>query len=289
MKNNNAEKINTNILTYLKLKSFGKFLFKNIGILLILLSINISPTIASPPDSSLLHEPLPPNNSYQVGEKLKFTMRYGWVTGATGTIELKEVDYEGKKLHHSAMSIKTVGLANVVYGVKDIYSSFFNPKTCRPEKAIRDCKEGSYKKYNEVTYHYEDSTVVSQLSGKIKVSPDIFDMVSSYYYARRMVFDNIQVGDTAQLTTYFDDEVFVLKLIFRGYDKVRISKGKIRCKKFTPMVQKGRVFDSNDDVTIWISDDKNHVPIRIKMSVMIGSFKVDLKDYSNLMHELKFD
>jgi hypothetical protein len=35
-------------------------------------------------------------------------------------------------------------------------------------------------------------------------------------------------------------------------------------------------------MTIWVSDDLNKIPIRVKANIMVGSVKVDLTDYSGL-------
>ena len=51
-----------------------------------------------------------------------------------------------------------------------------------------------------------------------------------------------------------------------------------------PSVQSGRVFKEKESLTLWISSDKNKIPIRIKASLKVGSIKVDLKQYKGLSH-----
>jgi len=58
--------------------------------------------------------------------------------------------------------------------------------------------------------------------------------------------------------------------------------GKIRSLVFRPVVQKGRVFKQEDDLTIWISEDNNHIPLRVEAKILIGSIKMDLKSYKNI-------
>ena len=52
--------------------------------------------------------------------------------------------------------------------------------------------------------------------------------------------------------------------------------------KFRPYVQSGRVFKEQESVTIWITDDANKIPIRLKADLAIGSIKVDLEQFKNL-------
>jgi hypothetical protein len=48
------------------------------------------------------------------------------------------------------------------------------------------------------------------------------------------------------------------------------------------MVEKGRVFKEEEDMTMWISNDTNKVPIRLKTDLLIGSIEMDLIEYKNL-------
>jgi hypothetical protein len=45
---------------------------------------------------------------------------------------------------------------------------------------------------------------------------------------------------------------------------------------FKPLVQSGRVFKEQESLTVWISDDNNRLPIRIKV---VGSIKADLEEF----------
>ena len=57
--------------------------------------------------------------------------------------------------------------------------------------------------------------------------------------------------------------------------------------KFRPLVQSGRVFKENESLTLWISDDKNRLPIRLKADVLVGSIKADLENFKNPKHPFK--
>jgi hypothetical protein len=52
------------------------------------------------------------------------------------------------------------------------------------------------------------------------------------------------------------------------------------------MLQQGRVFEEEEDMTIWISDDKNKLLIRAAANILVGSIKMDLAKYSGLAHPL---
>jgi hypothetical protein len=74
-----------------------------------------------------------------------------------------------------------------------------------------------------------------------------------------------------------------------GRETVKTKAGKIRCIKMHPITQQGRVFKEEEDLTMWISDDLNRVPVRLQAEVVVGSIKMDLKEYKNLAHPLALE
>mgnify|MGYP000630961114 FL=1 len=64
--------------------------------------------------------------------------------------------------------------------------------------------------------------------------------------------------------------------------------GKIKCKKFTPLVQEGRVFNEKEGMTLWVSADKNQVPVRLETELAVGSITIDLVEYKNLRYPIVF-
>jgi hypothetical protein len=69
-----------------------------------------------------------------------------------------------------------------------------------------------------------------------------------------------------------------------GKEVINSKFGKIECMKFRPLVQSGRVFEEKGSVTLWVSDDKNRLPIRLQANILVGSIKADLENFKNLKH-----
>jgi len=78
---------------------------------------------------------------------------------------------------------------------------------------------------------------------------------------------------------------------FLGKESLNTKFGKIKCMKFRPYVQSGRVFREQESVTLWITDDGNKIPIRLQAELAIGSIKVDLDEFKNLVapFEIQFN
>jgi hypothetical protein len=224
-----------------------------------------------------------PNTFYKEGEKLEYVLRYGFITGGTATLELKDSVYDKVRLYHLKATAKTSGIADKIFKVKDIYESYFDKSTGLPLLAIQNIREGkTYKYYNEVRYYRKNNIVVSSKSGLHKVKDDMLDIVSAFYYIRRMDFSKSKNGDVYKFNTFFSDEDFPFEIRFRGREDVKTEWGKIKCLKFAPVVEPGRVFKSKDDMLIWYTDDANKIPVKITFELIVGHVTVELTNFSNL-------
>ncbi len=225
--------------------------------------------------------------SFKSGEELIYTLKYGLIHGGDATLSLNTADYNSKQVYHARAHAKSAGITDKLFKIEDVYESYFDTKTCLPYKAIRNISEGGYKYYNEVRFSHNDSILVSQKSGVYKVPSNILDVVSSLYYLRNIRPDTLKKGDVIPITTFFGDEIFPFPLRYRGIETVKTKLGKFRCYRFDPVVEVGRMFESEDDMTMWISADQNMVPIRVKFDMIVGSVKCDLAKYKNLAAELR--
>jgi hypothetical protein len=227
--------------------------------------------------------------SFAPGEKLKYQIYYGFIKGGEAVLEVREGSYEGKKAHHLYLNGITIGLANMLYNVNDTYQSFTNPDNDWPYYSIRDIHENSYKHYSTQVFDHwsraDSSIVVSSITGRIVVKKGCQDILSSFYYLRNNhLWKSLKNDEIIQIDTYFTDEKYPLIVRFKGYERVKTKMGEIECLKFMPVVLTGRVFKTKDDMTVWFSNDKNFIPIRIRFEMFVGSVYCDLISYSGLLN-----
>ncbi len=114
------------------------------------------------------------------------------------------------------------------------------------------------------------------------------DMLSAFYYLRNLDLDKIKIGDEIAIDLFFDSEMYPFKLKFLKNEIIKTKFGKIKTWKIRPIVQKGRVFEENESLTIWITDDDNKIPIRIKAALAVGSLKADLIEFKDLVSPFIF-
>jgi hypothetical protein len=223
------------------------------------------------------------------GEKLVYIVKYGPIVGGTASLVLRQVNYNNRMVYHARGEAKTVGLAEKLYNVKDIFESYFDIEYILPYRLIRDVKEGSYKRHEEAFFDRLKGTAYSQrLDSTLQVPSDILDMISLLYYIRSIDLSQMKNGTVLKTNTYFDDEIFPFDIRYKGIEEIRVKHGKMKCHRFDPVVEPGRMFESEDDMTFWLSADKNVIPVKVRFDLLMGSLKIELEEYSNLKYPLIF-
>jgi hypothetical protein len=232
--------------------------------------------------------------SYKAGEKVTYTIHYGLITGGTASLALEPAVLDGKEVWHSKLIAKTTGMADAIFKVLDIYECYFDPVTGLPVKSIRNIREGRYRKYNEVLFDYStrsDSAILtSDLTG-IHISPQgIHDILSCFYYFRNNILpidSNLKKGGLTTITTWFTDELYPIRLRYIGTDEIKTKVGRIKCYKFNPVTETGRLFKTEEDVSFWFSADKNFLPVQIRFNIFVGAFTVEIIKYEGLAYPLE--
>lgn len=232
---------------------------------------------------------------YSPGEKITYVIHYGLINGGIARMELTGETYENKDVLHSYFIAYTTGMADAVFKVKDIYESYFDPQTELPVKSVRNIREGRYRRYNVVLFDHlsrSDSAVLtSDLTGKHVTTRGIHDILSCFYYFRKNYLAKdypFKKGESVTINTWFTDEFYPIILRYVGIEDVRTRMGRIRCYKFNPVTEVGRLFKTNDDVSFWFSADKNCVPVKVRFDIFVGAFTAEISDYEGLIEPLNF-
>jgi len=235
-------------------------------------------------------ETLKINQSFQEGEWFQLRLHYGPFNASYATLSLERDTINERPVYHAKGFGETTGLARWFFKVEDYYESYFDEETGLPYKFIRNINEGGYTKNIEIDFNHKEKTALVNNKKKGEVSEleiknGVQDLISSFYYLRNFYpIDEIKLNESFDINMFFDFENYVFRLKYLGKEIINTKFGKIKCMKFRPIVQSGRVFDEQESVTLWVSDDKNRIPVRIKADILVGSIKADLENFKNLKH-----
>lgn len=232
-------------------------------------------------------------DAFTTGEFFKFRIHYGIVNAGYATLEVKEAVRNNKKVHHVVGKGYTTGMTKFFFKVEDLYESYFDKATGKPYQFVRKINEGGYEKNQEGFFNQAKNTVLvkdykNNNQKTLPVTEDVQDIVSTFYYLRNHPqVDKMKVGESITVDMFFDDEITKFKLKFIGRENLKTKFGTVPTMIFRPYVQAGRVFKEQESLTVWISDDANKVPLRVKADLAVGSLKADLEEIKGLAGPLK--
>jgi hypothetical protein len=232
---------------------------------------------------------------FKPGETIRYSISYGIISAGEATMELREKEYNGKTVWHSKLTGRTTGAADAIFKVVDIYESYMEPETGLPVFTIRNIREGRYRKYNEVIFDHKtrnDSTILlSDLTGTHIAQKGILDILSCFYHFRNDILpvrkNSFQRGDMVTIMTWFADELYPINLKYVTTEEIKTKMGRIRCYKFNPVTETGRLFKTQEDVSFWFSADENFLPVKIRFDIFVGAFIVDMVSYEGTMFPLE--
>ena len=239
-------------------------------------------------------------SAFQEGEWFKFEMSYsGLLKAGNATLSLNETKLDGKPVYHVVGKGWTTGAIKWMFKVKDRYESYFDKETGVPYKFIRKIDEGGHTKDIEINFDHKNK--VAEVNNKkykeikkITTEQDVQDMVSMYYHLRNSIdITSLKKGDEIKTNMFFDEENYGFKLKYLGKETIEVdvngSEVNVKTLKFRPYVMAGRVFKEEESLTLWVSADKNKIPLKIQADLAVGSLRANLIAFKGLKHSFKIE
>lgn len=236
------------------------------------------------------------NKTFQGGEEITYKLYYNWgiMWLSAGEVTFKVNDMGSQ--YHVAVAGRTYKSYEWFFKVRDYYDTYIDKNSLLPKTAIRNVREGKYRLYDEITFDQENKKA-SSLRGKTKdvatkknynLEECMHDMLSVIYYSRNIDFESYREGEEFPVKIFMDKEVWPLNVKYKGKQSRKKVKGKGRFNtiKFSPQVVSGRVFKEGEEMMVYVSDDKNRIPLLIESPVSVGSVKAVLKNYKGLKYNM---
>jgi len=230
------------------------------------------------------------NKAFLPGETLTYKVSYSvagvkFATAGEASFNTSFEHFNGKDVYHIIGEGHTYPFYDKFFRVRDKYESYVDTTTLQPYKFIRDVDEGGYKTYENVSFIKSTNTAIMK-AGVFKVPECIQDVLSAIFYARNIDFSHLKPNDTVPFDMFLDRQVNHLYVRYLGKETIRTSYAKFRTIKFRPLLVKGTMFEGGEKMTVWVTDDPNHIAVRIESPITVGKVSVDMSYYRNLRYPL---
>lgn len=236
--------------------------------------------------------------TFNSGEKVVFDAYYNWgfiwLHAGEAMFSASDTTYKNT----GAYKMKATGITfngyDRFFKVRDTLISVVDKETLNPLWFTRRTNEGKYSA--TLTYDFNHDTNIvhgtKESGGNTKhaqyyLPENTRDLISVIYYLRELDVKNMQKGDRILFNLVVDNEMWELYVRYQGKKVVKLKSGrKFRCIVLSPLLLEGSVFSGGEGMKIYVTDDRNKLPVFIESKVLVGKVKASLKSYKNLKYPL---
>ncbi|HKI78205.1 MAG TPA: DUF3108 domain-containing protein [Ignavibacteriaceae bacterium] len=226
------------------------------------------------------------NNAFKEGEKLTFDLKYGFVTAGISIMQIRDIrKIFGRDTYHITFEVNSVPSFDWIYKVRDRYETYLDVKGIFPWRFEQHLREGKFSR--------DFSAFFDQRNGKAKttdgtydIPPYVNDIVAAFYLARTYDYSKMEIGEIIHLFNFYKDKAYGLDIKYLGKEVIDAPAGKFNCIIVEPIIKEGGLFKSEGSIYVWLSDDQQKIPVRVKTKVVVGSVDAYLKSYEGLTGKL---
>ena len=235
------------------------------------------------------------NTAFKSGEELAydlyFNWKFIWVKVGTAEMDTKMAKFEGKDAWKSYLITRGNPKLDKFFIMRDTLLSYCNPDLS-PLYFRKGAQEGDSYYVDEIWYSYPHGNCQLK-KHRITSSGEhlwktttykscIYDMMSIFLRARNFDASKMKKNETIPMPVSDAMGLSNSWLEYRGKENYKMSdtKEKFRCLVFSFYERENG--KSKELLRFWVTDDDNHIPVRLDMFLSFGSAKAYLKSYKGI-------
>jgi hypothetical protein len=228
----------------------------------------------------------PANIAFQDGEEIIMNIHYGIINVGYLKMKAEIIKNKNNNIYYKFLGEgKTYPAWDMFYKVRDYYFSYVDTSTLFPVFAQRKVRED--KTIINESIIFDQKKNLAKISEKSIPIPDTtFDLLSAIYYIRCLDFSKIPENTEIHFNSVFDKDLFPIAFIYQGKQIIETKLGTFRSLVIKPKLIEGRIFKGQYDMTVYVSDDLNHIPLRVETAIFVGYIRADLTKYKKLKYPL---
>ncbi len=267
-------------------------------IIAFILSVILIPAYGQEDSLNVTQHELARQMPFKPGEKLEMKATVGFIKAAEVELGVSDVIYQINDQPTYKMDVfaRTSGIFDLISSVRDNWGSYYDTAQLIPQQFYRYLKEGRFRK-NEILYfdHDKDSVKVERLHKETRalektdyysIPNNAQDMVSSYYYMRSIDFDKLKIGDIVSVPAWYDNKYRPFRIKIAAREVLKTKFGRVKSIVLVPIIKKDSLFEEDNTLKVWISDDLNKLPLKFQAKIYVGYLRVELKKAENLLHPM---
>lgn len=234
------------------------------------------------------------------GERVDYDLYFKWgllmPKAGLATLSVKEAQYENKSVWNYRLLFRSLGMIDKVFKMRDTMDCVFSQEP-RLIFSSKRTNEGDYYLVDNLRFTYKEDDKVSIRSHRyteertkidtvLTAEGKVFDMFGATMYLRSLDWTNINTNDEFPFFIPVGRDVVKARFRYSGQQIVEHGDAKYRTRHFYIDIYDEAFTQTKAAAEVWIGDDDNHIPIKIRAKLKIGAAEVYFNDSFNLRYPL---
>ena len=240
------------------------------------------------------------NFAFKSGEFLSydlfFNWKFVWVKVGTASMSTVQSSYKGQKAFRSSLITRGNDKLDNMFVMRDTLLCYTN-LDLSPLYFRKGAREGQRYYVDELWYsypngncHVKSHAITSSgehLWKEMEYKDCLYDMMSIYLRARNFDASKLKEGENIPMPVADASSVANSWLKYTGKTtlKMKNNNKKYRCLTFSFIEREDG--KNHELIRFYITDDKNHLPVRLDLFLSFGSAKCYLTGYKGLRNPME--
>lgn len=216
------------------------------------------------------------NWSFGAGESLTYAIGWEKVTAGTGTMIVgMPVDTFGRVCFPIVSTVKSTPFISTFFKVDDRVETIMDVRELYPLYFEKRLNEGSFHSTRKIRFDPDEGMAYTP-KDTFPIPQYVLDDLSLLYHVRSM---DLTVGKDVELDIYSGKKLYRLTVKIVKKERIKVEAGVFNTIVVEPLLQAAGLFKNEGKVTVWLTDDRLHLPVLMKSKVVVGSIVAELEDY----------
>jgi len=239
------------------------------------------------------------NLNFQAGEKLTYKVSYNWgfiwVDAGEADFVVDTTRYYSQQVYY----FKSRGVSHPsydwIYRVRDYYETYVDFRTLKPLYYKQSTSEGNFKANIQYIFDYNrnraflftDNSKRPYRRDTLALKTCTFDLLTAVYFCRTIDYSALKPNEKIPINVFVDNELFRLTLKYIGKETITTRDNrKYRCLHLQPQLVKGTIFNEEEAMDLWVTDDAARIPIIVQAKILVGSVKAIFSSGVGLKYQI---
>jgi hypothetical protein len=221
---------------------------------------------------------------YAPGETLTYEVTWSIFRAGEVAATLRSAGEGPGDVHEVKTTARSQGFVSLLFPVQNEFYSFFDPQTVCSRRISKKVNEGRRHKETEIVF--DAARKLAVLDERDLARPNalpkhaenlipscVEDVVAAFYFLRRQTFE---LGRSIRVPVNDGSKTYEVTVEVQARERIQTPLGNRDAFRVEPKVFDG-LFKRKGRMLIWFSDDEQHLPLRIKFMIAVGSITGTLK------------